>query len=277
MSNSTPSAPIDRTALFAFSKLIPPKFRGLPASPFLVPAVLDALRNSAYADVVEVVPWEADAFCAAAARRVGGVVLTSDSDLLVHNLGMEGAVVFFDSLELGGGDGVGEHCWLSAAVARPVEVADSLGLESLRPLAFVLKEDSSAGFLEAVRRAKGMRVEGESSELYRAFREEYSDIIVQPQSRKENGSASLAPPSLLDPGISEFVLQCQAPSSGTVHVYLPFVIEDPSSFRLVCFGVDSMSCLYTCGRKRINPTESPDSTGVWSKRYPYDLEYCRFI
>ena len=75
---------------------LPVKLNELPAPPFLVSAIAEGLlrdRNSKHADITYFVPGEADGFCAALARehvRIEGhgrpLVLTSDSDLLVHDL-----------------------------------------------------------------------------------------------------------------------------------------------------------------------------------------------
>lgn len=79
----------------------------LPAPAFAVPAVLDALRKSrAYGTVTNIVPGEADTFCAWRAREDGhGTILTSDSDLLVQDLGPNAEVVLFRDIDLPrGGD-----------------------------------------------------------------------------------------------------------------------------------------------------------------------------
>lgn len=55
---------------------------------FLVPAIIDALRkHEQYWGVTRLVSGEADRFCAEDVCKQGGTVLTSDSDLLVHNFG----------------------------------------------------------------------------------------------------------------------------------------------------------------------------------------------
>ena len=72
----------------------------LPKPPFLVPAVIEALRNSQdWAPLIQVVPGEADTYCAQDVRQNGGIVLTSDSDLLVQDLGADGRVSFFWDVE----------------------------------------------------------------------------------------------------------------------------------------------------------------------------------
>ncbi|KAI2473562.1 XPG domain containing-domain-containing protein [Annulohypoxylon bovei var. microspora] len=68
----------------------------LAKPPFLIPAVLEALKNSEdWGPLVLVVPGEADMFCAQDVRENGGTLLTSDSDLLIQDIGIEGTVTFF--------------------------------------------------------------------------------------------------------------------------------------------------------------------------------------
>lgn len=67
----------------------------MPKHPFMIPAVIEGLRASEnWRDVIQVVPGEADAFCAQDIKQNGGLLLTSDSDLLIQDLGPEGFVVF---------------------------------------------------------------------------------------------------------------------------------------------------------------------------------------
>lgn len=66
---------------------------------FIVSIVLEALRNTpAFTHVVHVVPDEADSYCADRVKSKGGVVLTSDSDLLIYDIG-HGRVAFFDEIQ----------------------------------------------------------------------------------------------------------------------------------------------------------------------------------
>ncbi|KAL1900483.1 hypothetical protein Sste5346_002203 [Sporothrix stenoceras] len=82
----------------------------LPAPAFAVPAVLDALRKSrSYGTVTNIVPGEADTFCAWRAREDGhGTILTSDSDLLVQDLGPNAEVVLFRDIDLPKGEEAGD-------------------------------------------------------------------------------------------------------------------------------------------------------------------------
>ena len=205
--------------LFDLSRQVPPKFRGLPAVPFLVPAVLDSLADSNYAAITQVVPGEADSYCAAAARALGGIVLTSDSDLLVHDLGPAGAVVFFDHLELVQyGE---EHYQISARIAQSSQIAQGLDLKDCCRFAFELKEDSSAGIQELQRRSKS-NLQTDRARDFEYFREEHGEVSVDDATRLSS------PVELLDPRISEMILQCDERSDGSLHMYMPFLIEDPT-------------------------------------------------
>ncbi|MCJ1288229.1 hypothetical protein MMC26_007584 [Xylographa opegraphella] len=205
--------------LFDLSRPVPPKFRGLPAAPFLVPAVLDSLTDSNYAAITHVVPGEADSFCAAAARASGGIVLTSDSDLLIHNLGPAGSVLYFDHLELlQCGD---KYYQLSARIAQPSKIAQSLGLKDLYRFAFELKQDSSLT-LQEVRRRTNLNMQTNTVREYKEFGKEYDKVSV------DDATEWSSPAELLDPRISEIVLQCHERSQGRLHMYLPFLIDDPS-------------------------------------------------
>ncbi|KAL8938978.1 MAG: hypothetical protein Q9216_003604 [Gyalolechia sp. 2 TL-2023] len=135
-----------------------PFHRLLPAPPFLVPAVLDALATSKYASVASIVPGEADPYCALAARdEGGGVILTSDSDLLVYDTGIHGSsVVFFNSIELFASETKAGHpnSVLRANIFHPPSISKRLNLPGLQRLAYEIKSDPSIGLSEALSRAR---------------------------------------------------------------------------------------------------------------------------
>ncbi|KAF8446898.1 XPG domain containing-domain-containing protein [Terfezia claveryi] len=56
----------------------------LPSPPFIVSTALSHLVGSKWKELVETVPGEADAWCASAAVRQGGWVMTGDTDLLLY-------------------------------------------------------------------------------------------------------------------------------------------------------------------------------------------------
>ena len=208
------------------------------APPFLVPAVLDALSCSKYAAVSITVPGEADVYCAKAARDGGGIIMTNDSDLFVHDLGSHGAFSLFHQAELRPSEEEEEEekgghvaCQtVRLSIFRPKEIAERLGLADLQRLAYVFSSTREVLTLpEANIRAKEDRDIG--SLPFQEFLEEYTTETSITESRTFSpGSlanyAAHAPP--LDPRVSEFMLQFTATSQNTVYMYLPYLIDDPS-------------------------------------------------
>lgn len=139
---------------------VPATLRRLPASPFLVPAVLDVLSKSPYAAITEVVPGEGETFCANHVRVNGGIALTGDSDMLVYDLGTSGVVAFFKQLECRQRSSdspsrkdTSKTCKvLVAELFKPKDIAQRLGLENLQRLAFEIKTDSHLKIQTTVRR-----------------------------------------------------------------------------------------------------------------------------
>ncbi|KAF2084811.1 hypothetical protein K490DRAFT_7994, partial [Saccharata proteae CBS 121410] len=218
------------------SRPIPAKLRNLPAAPFLVPSVIESLQASQYASVTCVVPGEADAFCADLAKTDGGgIVLSGDSDLLVHDLGPEGCVMLFRDIDLG------DRGKLKTFVYQPANIASAVGLGSLLPLAFVLSVDCYRTMPECIRLAKevGMETVG-----FREFCREYGEVTADrpaPATLPDNASHLQQIISqhlrVLDPRISEYVYQVVGttsnssspdPADSSRTMYLPFLIDDPS-------------------------------------------------
>lgn len=251
-------------SLFDFSRPVPAKFRGLPAAPFLVPAALERLASSRFADVVEVIAGEADSFCAATARMSGGFVVTGDSDLLVYDLGPDGGVVFLEQLELRPCDkSPGEYC-LAANLAVPHEICQRLDIESVQRLAFELKEDRSITLQEAVQRSKkDIGLTGKQI-CYHLFQKEYATELVR-SNHDEKTCSGIGAPQILDPRLSELALQCDDAQQNTVYMYLPFLIEDPS--RASAWGVSSglRSLAYTL-LASIDPQRTTLSILEYSRR-----------
>ncbi|CAK7226596.1 hypothetical protein SCUCBS95973_006255 [Sporothrix curviconia] len=192
----------------------------LPAPAFAVPAVLDALRaSSVYGPLTTVVPGEADTFCAEHARTHGGsTVITSDSDLLVQDLGADGAVVLFRDIDLprGGGTVPG------AAAAKPLvattyqlaTICRRLGLpqpndggsddahKGMLGFAFELSMDPHLIVSELVERTKQGVAVAKALREYAEFAEQYAYPIQLAAAAKQYDLTGL------DPRVSELVLQC---------------------------------------------------------------------
>lgn len=215
----------------------------IPALPFLVPAVIEKLQATPkYAAITIVQPGEADLYCARYLKEHGGIVLTGDSDLLVHDLGTAGSVAFFKDLN------VAENLNRKSLRCQVYEIGtivERLALKpshGIRPLAFEMVMDAHASFLNLVQRAKGCKAMTEYPVLYAEFAEEY---LALPNDVHVEDSSTSSPDSIqsrlrsLDPRISEFVLQFPLPAAAAhlpferqegheIQIFLPFLIDCPS-------------------------------------------------
>lgn len=199
---------------------------------FLVPIVLDALRSSAaYRYLVHVVPGEADSFCADQLKSHGGVVLTSDSDLLVHDVG-NGRVAFFREIRENEDENAEDpDSWIFLFF----DVSDILKRTELSPdvdarrLGFEVWRNSGASF-------NAIKVFSQRDLPSETHRQEFEEFCQQyetpelpvPQTARGNKLWL----SGLDPRVSEYVVQMgthEADSDndrGAVRVFLPAVSED---------------------------------------------------
>ncbi|KAG9237755.1 XPG domain containing-domain-containing protein [Amylocarpus encephaloides] len=212
---------------------VPDRLTKLPPVPFLVPAILECLKTSvAYKDITKVVPGEADVYCAESIRDATGIVLTGDSDLLVHNIGRESSVLFFGDIERDTDD---QLEGLRALVYCPTRIATRLGLPDLYALAFELTSDITVSFPQLLERAKSLATSVGSSDKYEDFQNEYVGM-TSPMPRDESGILGVL--FSMDPRISEYVLQfpyiakiagydLQFDSASTSHVFLPFLFDNP--------------------------------------------------
>lgn len=212
----------------------------LPIPAFLVPAVIEALNKSGpYGTLTRVVPGEADSFCALHVRSHGGVVLTSDSDLLVHDLGQNGSVAFFSDLELkvdSGEQVVVAAEYLPAHICTRLSIAPGKGI---RALAFELSIPLSLTFEQSLERSKrGTSLGAHPMEYDKFIRQYLLPEVVEHE--------FLSPPAWdLDPRISEHILEVivlssRCPPRATsgdqssedgiegASMYLPFLLDSPS-------------------------------------------------
>ena len=201
-----------RNQLFKSKRKLPPSFRGLPPPAFLVPAILDTLRYSKYAAFTTLVPEEADVSCARAARNSGGIILTSDSDMLVYDLGPHGGVAFLSDVQLTGEELIGRQMAFSEilkmSIWRPDAIADRLGLPNLRRFAFEISQDPYLTVTAAVQRAKKP---AKNVDEFQKFVEEYEtdSITLGLVPRKyENLEMVMSQYQLFDPRVSVFPISC---------------------------------------------------------------------
>lgn len=205
-----------------FSTAPPPGKPFLPPS-FHVPAIIDALRASpVYQSLVCLVPGEADAYCAQHLSQHGGIVLTSDSDLLAHDLG-NGRVVFFREIYLDGSSN------LTCSTFSPREISERLGLPSKDLCRFAYERKSCAhSTLPQILQNCARPVKDNVG--YERFCQEYlrHEICSLPTSA-DGGSV---PIGFLDPRLSELILQLGLGNSESLEVrenkiFLPVLVEDP--------------------------------------------------
>ncbi|KAK3391075.1 XPG domain containing-domain-containing protein [Podospora didyma] len=208
-----------------------------PPPPFFVPAIIDFLRTSPrYGSVTKVAPGEADGFCAEHIRLHGGTVLSSDSDLLIHDLGADGSVVFIADIEA-----IEEEP--NVLIAPQYRVSDICKRLSMKPehglshLAFELLQDPYLTLPQAAERSRnGVAVS--------AFHDEYSRFTNQYLSPELGSSLKAKNSPDLDPRISEIALRCigrvepdqrrraKCPDSvddeNEFQMYLPVLLDSPS-------------------------------------------------
>ncbi|KAI5201813.1 hypothetical protein E4T39_04983 [Aureobasidium subglaciale] len=212
------------------------RLKALPAPPFLVPAVIEMLFESRYSSLVSVIPGEADAYCAEAARQYGGVIFTSDSDLLVHDLGESGKVILYRDLETIHLPSRGK-C-LKTQEYHPAAIAKRFELPNLVKLAFFMSQDRHKSLTENVRLAAK---DTPMSAGFDEFAEEYGSLPKLSKlamGESSNETRILKALAELDPRISEIVHLVrikesdEAPSdlhdSNNLDMYLPFIIDDPT-------------------------------------------------
>ncbi|KAF2396217.1 hypothetical protein EJ06DRAFT_249231 [Trichodelitschia bisporula] len=116
----------------------------VPHPPFLVAAVQDSLRLSPWAKVTRTVPGEADGYCVLAARKCNGMIVSGDSDLLIHDVG-NGGVTLLSTFQL---NEEGGRTTLTARKFMPAEVAARFKLKSLLSLAYMVSRDRGRGAVE---------------------------------------------------------------------------------------------------------------------------------
>ncbi|KAG9251831.1 XPG domain containing-domain-containing protein [Emericellopsis atlantica] len=192
----------------------------VPAPTFLVPAVLDVLRDSsAYAAMVHVVPGEADAVCAKHLADHGGTVLTSDSDLLIHDLG-SGKVAFLRDMHT-----QGDESDLLCNQYEPKEIRQRLGLEksNLVRFGYELSLAPHSTVSQLVRKCETQDVD--SVHEFEHFCEEYihAEASKVPLTPDQQGTL---PIKNLDPRLSELAVQL-GNGPREPEVFLPISLDNP--------------------------------------------------
>lgn len=154
--------------------------------------------SNKYGHLIHLVPGEADSFCADDVKTKGGKVITSDSDLLLYDLGPSGSVVFLSDVDVPA-DGAKTMTSLTYSQSA---LCDKLSLDpgqqGMLSFAFEIKMDPYRTLASWVSRSKRQH-------SATAFASEYAEFVSQ----YLNGpGASLTISdymTVLDPRISEFI------------------------------------------------------------------------
>lgn len=188
---------------------VPKRF--IPDPPFLVPAILDTLRSQdRYRHLTALVPGEADPYCADDVKQNGGILLTSDSDLLLYDLGPTGSVVFLKDLQIPANVTEGGS-FISALMYKQSELCRRMSLApgQMDMLRF--------GFEMTVRPCHNIReVPKQSAWAYldEAHAEHFANFVAEYEGSPNLAGSALHHRSALDPRISEFVLGWEKATAG---------------------------------------------------------------
>jgi hypothetical protein len=225
-------------------------------------ACIEALQGSiSYRDVVEMVPGEADAFCASYLSKHGGIVLTGDSDLLVHDLGANGSVTFFKDIEVALENGRISLLSHIYHAARIVERLDLPQTDGIRALAFEIIIDSHGSFRKLLAQAKTSNAIRQHQPAYESFVKEYLPMKMNDShhtSVAEGLSALRVAFQHLDTRICEYILQFPylmsklgegqdiSDSKETTNIFLPFLIDSPAKTNAWEMSTSIRQLAYAC-------------------------------
>ena len=200
--------------------------------PFAVAAILEALRQSEiYGPLTKLMAGEADTFCAKHAALYGATVLTSDSDLLICDLGQKSSVVFLSDMQLDSG---GKAVKFKALEYQAYEIWQRLSIdpvEGVTTFAFELYRDPYQSLEKLVDKSKQKGAATRRQDEYKSFAKPYNLSGV---------TLEAVDGVLFDPRVSEIALGWSDPpavvhggtayhSSGMgISMYLPLLLDSPS-------------------------------------------------
>lgn len=180
-----------------------------------------------WVEITVMVPGEADVECALVSKLTGSAILTNDSDLIVHDLGSHGSVVFLNSVQSVEDPEDTAHPKISAMRLDPSDLAHRLGIINIPRFAYELNENPHLGFSELLRRSKDNQEMTKNLENYHHFLREYQPDINRPLA-VQGGTYG----QNLDARVSELVWQYNIPDAfceaDQPHIYLGILFEDHS-------------------------------------------------
>lgn len=258
---------------------------GLPDNPFMVPTVIEDLKTRwnknailelvpsalgilqsrdlyPWENITQLVPGEADIYCANAAKQCEAAVLTGDSDLLVHNIGLNGRVIFFNTIESHEGDTEDDLVKIRAAALYPNKIARKLGVRSIQRFAFELKRDPYMNLGKIIQRAKDNAGGVENNAAYLSFLREYAS--VEGSEIQENDIQGL------DPKVSELYVQYTHAEFGVGDqppvTYLPMLVEDHSRRCAWQEGIEIRTIACSIMNMKFSPKDRKNTVLEYSRR-----------
>jgi hypothetical protein len=236
-----------------------------PEPPFLVPAVLESIRNSKFGNRTVVVPAEADTYCADEAIAYESrtakmaTILTNDSDLLIQASGAQTRVMLLSSLTRSRAP---DPPRVEANYFLPAKLAAAAGVDDLVPTAFFMRQDYHLSFDSAVAKAKRTSVDNNADFL--AFQSEL---------KKPDYSTSGFPEAVvkvlqqMDPRIAELAHQTMPgypPSPDqSANVFLVPLLEDVGRFSAWESGEDIRHAAYSM---TLSSTSNINEVGEYTRR-----------
>lgn len=217
-----------------------------PDPPFLVPAVIEAIKSSRFKESVRVVPAEADSYCAEEAiayeTRTGkmATIITNDSDLLVQASGRQTRIMLLTGLvrnrEL-------DTVKAEANVFFPAKLASAAYVDSLIPTAFFMSQDYHLSFDAAVAKAKKTPLQNDTE--FASFQKE----LEKPDySTLEVNASVVEVLEEMDPRIAELAHQLMPefprPRDQPANIFLVPLIEDVSKFSAWISGQSIRNAAY---------------------------------
>ena len=220
--------------------------KNTPEPPFLVPSVLESIKNSRFGDVLTVVPAEADAYCAAEAiayetsTGMPATIITNDSDLLVQASGAQTRVLLLSSITR---SRTPDPIRVEGNFFFPAKLAAAAGVDNLVQTAFFMSQDYHLSFDAAVAKARKTSLANDAE--YLAFQSELEKPKYNTSGFKGAVIKSL---QYMDPRIAELAHQLMpgfphAPND-SANMFLVPLLEDVGRFSAWASGQDVRDATY---------------------------------
>jgi hypothetical protein len=217
-----------------------------PEPPFLVPSVLESIKNSRFGNVLTVVPAEADFYCATEAivyetsTGMPATIITNDSDLLIQATGAQTRVLLLSSITRSRAP---NPIRVEGSFFFPARMAEAAGVDNLAQTAFFMSQDYHLSFDAAVAKAKRISLDNNANFL--AFQSELEKPNYNTSGYKEAVVKTL---QQMDPRIAELAHQTMpgfphAPNE-SANMFLVPLLEDVGRFTAWASGQDIRDATY---------------------------------